>query len=105
MGVFMLDEKDEEVSELSEEQYNQLLEDLDNFDSKFFAILAQSDKFEIVPTEMEGEFLRREQYALIKTECTRYGAKILYQVGLRDGSYILINPETLKVGYISERIH
>lgn len=90
---------------LSELQYAKLLEDLENFDNGFYKALAKADNFELVPTEIDGSPLTREQYALIKTECSRLGFKMIYQITHKNGSYILINPETLQVGYISENVH
>lgn len=92
--------------ELSDEEYSKLLEDLDNFDTVFFTALSGSDKFELVPTILEnGRPLSKEQYALVKTECSRLGLKVIYQISLRDGSSIFVNPENLKIGYVHEGMH
>lgn len=94
------------LDELTENQYSKLLEDLDNFNNKFISEIAGTDKYEIIPTVMEdGSRLTKEQYALARTECSRLGLKVIYQISLRNGDTIFINPENLKVGYIREGAH
>lgn len=98
--------KRKKPKELTDQQYTKLLEDLDDFDNKFVTILAGTDKYEIIPTVMEdGTRLTKEQYALVKTECSRLGLTPIYQIPLRNGDTILINPENLKLGYIRESMH
>jgi hypothetical protein len=98
--------KKKKPDELTDEQYSKLLEDLDNFDNGFFSALAETDKYEIVPTTMDdGSVLTKEQYALVKTECSRLGLKVLFQIHFRNGSSILVNPKNLKTGYIHEGMH
>ena len=92
--------------ELTDGQYSKLLEDLEEFNSKFFEHLAGTEKYEIIPTVMDdGSLLTKEQYALVKTECSRLGLKVLYEISLRGGKILYFNPETCKVGYIDEGMH
>lgn len=104
----MAEENEQEVHEieLTEEEYDKLMVDMEEFENNFLRNLANSDKFEIIPTQDErGRFFTKEQLTLIKKECLRLGAKILYKVDLNGSVYILINPETMKIGYVSEGIH
>lgn len=92
--------------ELTEEQFSKLMEDLDNFDNNFITNLAGTGKYEIIQTVLEdGTKLTKEQYALIKTECSRLGLKVIYQIPLTNGDIVFINPDNLKIGYIRESIH
>ncbi len=91
---------------LTDEHSSKLLEDLDNFDNGFFSALAETSKYEIISTTMDdGEVLTKEQYALVKTECSRLGLKVLYQIHFKNGNSIFMNPENLKTGYIHEGMH
>ena len=98
--------KSNKYAELTDPEYSKLIEDIDNFETNFYANLTGTDKYEIIPTVLDdGSHLNREQYALIKAECTRLGLKIIYQIQLRDGTTIFINPENMKIGYIHEGVH
>lgn len=91
---------------LSDEEYGQLLQDIEDFESKFYVSLIGTDRYEVIPTTLEdGDSLNKEQYALIKAECAKLGLKVIYQIEMRDGTTIYINPENLKVGYIHDGIH
>lgn len=97
--------KDESL-EMSEEDYDKLLTDLENFENKFYSTLAESDNYEIVPTSTdEGNYLSREQLTLLTRECHRLGLKYLYKVDISSTVTIFINPQTMKIGYISEGLH
>jgi len=98
-------EQPQEV-ELTEEEYEKLVNDLDKFEETFLSKLAESDKFEIVSTyNPEGKFYSKEQLTLIKKELLRLGVKILYRIDLNSSVYILFNPQTMKIGYVTEGIH
>ena len=92
--------------ELSEEQFEKLVKDVDEFNDQFFIHLAGTDKYEIVPTLTDqGQPLTKEQYSLLKNECSRLGLSVIYKMDLPDGSSVYTSIENNKVGYIQEGIH
>jgi hypothetical protein len=98
--------KPNKPEELSEEQFNKLVEENEQFDDHFFKILAGTDKYEIVPTLTDhGQPLTKEQYSLVKNECSRLGLSVIYRMDLPDGSVVYTSIENNKVGYIHEGIH
>ena len=98
--------KDEQPVDLSEEEYDKLISDLEDFEEKFYRKLADSENYEILPTTAEdGRPLTKEQLSLLTKECHRLGLKYLYKVDLPNGTIILINPKTLKIGHISDGVH
>ena len=99
------DEKDGTL-ELSEEQYEKLLIDLEDFEEQFYRKLAESDHYEIIPTATDdGRPLGKEQLSLLTKECHRLGYRYLYKVDHPNGIILLVNPKTLKIGYISDGVH
>lgn len=91
--------------ELSQEEFDKLIGDLNEFDNKFYEYLAESPKYEVIPTsDEEGILLTKEQLALVQRECNRLGFKILYMVN-DPNAIVMINPKTLKIGYITEGVH
>lgn len=99
-------QKYKKPKELTDEQYAKVLEDLENFDSGFFSAIAGTDKYEVIPTLLEeGVWLTKEQYTLVKNECSRLGLTVVYQIQLNDKSSVFINPESLKIGYYQEGMH
>lgn len=100
------DDKEDGVLELTEAQYEKLLLDLEDFEEKFYSKLAGSEKYEIIPTVTEeGRLLSKEQLDLLIKECHRLGFRYLYKVDLPNGTILLINPKTMKIGYISDGVH
>lgn len=98
--------KEDGTLELSEQEYEKLLMDLEGFEETFYKALAESEQYEIIPTATEdGTILSREQLSLLTKECHRLGYKYLYKVDLPSGVILLINPKTLKTGYISDGVH
>ncbi len=96
--------KEKEV-ELSQEEFDQYLNDLNEFEEKFLKRLAGNSDFEIIPTITDnGKALTKEQMTLIKTECNRLGLRILYRIDAKGGT-LIINPNNMKIGYITEGIH
>lgn len=99
-------EEKDGVLDLTEEQYEKLLIDLEEFEENFYRKLADSDNYEILPTATDdGRPLAAEQLSLLKKECHRLGLRYLYKVDHPNGVVLLINPKTLKVGYISDGVH
>jgi hypothetical protein len=99
------DNKEEAQVEMTEEQYNKLMNDLEHFENLFFTSLAESEKFEILPTTTEsGKPITKEQIALLKRECDRLGYKALYRIDMINGT-LYINPKNMKIGYITEELH
>lgn len=91
---------------LSAEEYDKLLLDLEQFEEKFYKILAQTDKYEILPTTLEdGSLVPRDQLSLLVKECHRLGYTVLYKVDVSAQVIILFNPQTMKIGYITEGVH
>jgi len=92
--------------ELSEEQFEELVEEISQFDDKFFSTIAGTDKYEVVPTETEdGEPLTKEQYSLVKHECSRLGLSVIYKMDLPNGITVYTSIENNKVGYVHEGMH
>lgn len=107
MGVQMAnkDKKEENPVELTDKQYSRLMEDLEDFDNKFLSSLADSEVYEVLPTTLEnGKPIAKEQIALLKRECDRLGHKALYRIDMQNG-ILIINPKTMKIGYITEELH
>lgn len=98
--------EDPKEIELSEEQYDKLMNDLAEFEESFLRILADTDKFEIISAVNEnGQLYSKEQLTLIRKECLRLGLTVLYKIDLSSSVYILFNPKTMKIGYVTEGIH
>lgn len=95
-------EEDNTFAELSPEEYEKLIDDLENFNSSFLSHLAGTANYEIVPTESEeGIFLKEEHYRLIKKECAKIGAVILYSYKVGNAT-IVVNPKTMKTVVLHE---
>lgn len=91
---------------LSAAEYDKLLSDLEQFEQKFYTILALTDKYEIVPTTLDdGTLVSREHLAMLVKECTRLGYKILYKIDVNNEQIILFNPDSMKIGYITDGVH
>ena len=98
--------KDSKPEALSEEQFEKLVMQVEEFNEQFFIALAGTDKYEIVPTlSDQGQPLTKEQYSLLKNECSRLGLKILYQIQNTDGTIMYINSENGKIGYMHDGMH
>lgn len=92
--------------ELTEEEYDKLLIDLESFEEKFYSTLADSKNYEIIPTMTEdGRFLSKEQLSLLVKECHRLGLRYLYKIDLNSSVTLLINPKTMKIAYINDEVH
>lgn len=101
-----MSEEEKEPTELTEEQYSKLIDDLGDFEEKFLVHLAGSDKFEVISAiDQRGRAFTKEQLTLVKKECLRLGLKVLYKIDLNSSVYILFNPETMKTAFVSEEIH
>lgn len=102
-GIEMNDEEYE--LELTEEDFEQLAEDIEEFQEEFLNRLAGTHKFEIIPsTDESGKPLDKKHYSLLKRECSRLGLKVLYRIDIGN-KCIIVDPKTLKIGIISEEIH
>lgn len=87
--------------ELTEEQYEKLHKDLEEFQHSFLVYLAQSENFDVVPTQTDtGQYLKREHYELVKQESRRLGLKVLYSYDI-GRSTLVVNPTNMKVGVLS----
>lgn len=99
-----LEEDDETdlLEELTQEEYEKLLEDIENFNNSYVSHLAGTANYEIVPTEDEnGHFLKDEHYKIIKKECAKIGAVLLYTYAIGKNT-IVINPRNMRSLVISE---
>jgi hypothetical protein len=92
------DEQDDDTfADMTPEQYKKLMEDIENFNTSFLSHLAGTSNYELVPTENEfGEYLEDGHYKLIKKECAKTGAKILYTYSISPNISIVIEPKSLK---------
>lgn len=98
--------KHSKPKELSEEQFEKLVKQVEEFNDLFFITLAGTKEYEIVPTLTDqGQPLTKEQYSLVKNECSRLGLSVIYKMDLPDGSSVYTNIENNKVGYIHEGMH
>lgn len=100
-----MDKTDKKRTEdLSQEEFDNLLKDLEKFENKFFVALSGTDRFEIVPTSDGEQSLNKEQYNLIKSECLKLGLKIIYKIEASD-KIIYVNAENGKIGYTHDGVH
>ena len=87
---------------LDQTQLQELITDLDQFENAVYLALTGTDRFDIIPTtDPSGRLLSKEQLSLIKQECLRLGVKVIYRVEL-ENSILLVNPENMKIGYLTE---
>jgi hypothetical protein len=85
---------DDDAMELSMEELEELLEELEEFDNMSFSLLAQSGNYEIIPTATEdGELLTKEELSLLESECRRQGFSVLYRIDKEDGETLLVGPK------------
>jgi len=97
------DSESDAFADLTPEQYTKMMDEIESFNESVFSHLAGTANYEIVPTETEdGHILQEEHYRLIKKECAKIGATIIYsfRVG-RDVVYI--NPKTMQTVVVTER--
>lgn len=88
---------------LTTEQYLKLIDDVENFNNSYLSYLAGTAKYEIVPTQLDDEhYLEEKHYKLVKKECAKVGAKILYSYSVGAKQTIVINPSNLKTIVIQE---
>lgn len=98
--------KHRKPDELTQEQFDQLMLDLEEFNETFFQTLAGSENYEVVPTVTDmGKPLTKEQYTYVKSECSRLGLAVIYKVDKSDGTSMYINLQEKKIGFIDEGIH
>lgn len=92
--------------ELSEEEFTRLVSDLEEFEGKIYFALAETDKFEVIPTiDPSGRPIPKEQLDLLLRECKRLGYTPIYRIELNPETFILYNPKTKKIGYVKEGMH
>lgn len=96
--------KPKKTEDLTQEEFDGLMQDLEKFENKFFIALSGTDRFEIVPTSSGEQSLNKEQYILIKSECLRLGLKIIYKVQ-GSSNTIYVNAENGKIGYTHDGVH
>lgn len=102
----MSDDNRGDSENLTEEQYTNLIKELELFNEKFFIALVDTDRFEVVPTVTDiGKPLTKEQYSLIKHECSRLGLAIIYRMDMPNGLSVYINSKNKKIGYMHEGMH
>ena len=83
---------------LSEEQYYKMIEDVENFSHSYLSYLAGTAKYEVVPTEIDvDQYLHDQQYNMIKKECAKIGAKVLYTYNISKDTTVILNPTNLKI--------
>lgn len=102
--IEMSDNFDDDI-ELTEEEIEQLAEDIEEFQEEFLRLLAGTHKFEIIPTvDDSGRPLNKKHYSMLRKECNRLGLTILYRLDVGNQT-LIINPRELKIGIISDEIH
>lgn len=96
--------KPKKTEDLTQEEFDGLMKDLEKFEDKFFIALSGTDRFEIVPTSDGDHSLNKEQYMLIRSECSRLGLKIIYKIQGSD-KITYVNAENGKIGYTHDGVH
>lgn len=101
------DDKDyEHEIEVTEEEYYKMMDDIAKFEENFFKKLANSETYEIIPTvDSRNRAFSKDQFNNIRIECKRLGISHLYKIDHAPDKYILVNPTTLKIAYITDGIH
>lgn len=95
-------EQEDEFAGLSPEQYEKLMEELENFNNSFLSYLAGTANYEVCPTTgPDGRPLTKEHYQLIKKECAKTGAKILYSYEIGNTT-VVVNTGNMKTLVIKE---
>ena len=98
------DELDVEV-ELSSEEFEEMMESVEQFQEDFLKHLAGTDNYDVLPTvTSSGTPLTKEQYKLAKQECSRLGIRLLYIVDIGKDT-LIISPHNMKIGLISDEVH
>jgi hypothetical protein len=89
--------------ELSPEDFEKLIVDLEDFDTKGLVYLAKTDNFEIIPTtDEEGKVISRESLNYLKREVEKLGYSIIYRIDKVNGEVVLIDSHTLKTMVLIE---
>ncbi len=89
-------------SDLTPEQYDKLMKDMENFNHSFLSYLADTAQYEVIPTDIDfDQYLEEEHYKSVKEECKKIGAKILYTYEIGK-STIVLNPNNCKTVIIVE---
>jgi len=79
--------------ELSLEEYEELMDKLEEFDDKSFMLLAGSHRYEIIPTiTEEGKIITNKELNMLIKECKDQNFTILYRIDKEDGETLLIGP-------------
>ena len=93
----------DEAVVLSQEEYVKLLQNLHDFEERFYTLIAESDRFEIIPIpDHKGRILTGETYSQIKQELAAQGIKMLYRIS-QGNHALIINPDSLKrIGIVPE---
>lgn len=95
----------EDDFDMTPEEFEEMLESVEEFQDNFLKLLAGTDSFDVLPTITEsGAPLTKEQYKLAKTECSRLGIRLLYIIEIGKDT-LIINPKTLRMGIINEEVH
>ena len=90
--------------ELTEEQIEKTMQENEEFQDKFLQLLANTDRFEVIPTQDEhGNIIPQEQLFFIKKEVKRLGLTTVYAFENGSRFTILMCPREgkLTVGMVS----
>lgn len=81
---------------LSQEEYQTLLQNLHDFEEKFYTLIAGTDRYQIVPIpDDKGQIYTGQTLQKIRDDLEAQGMKMLYMIS--HGDYALIvNPENLR---------
>lgn len=95
-----------QLDELDQEQFEKLVEQLEQFEEESYMYLAGSSDFEIVPTsDGEGNFLTREQFASVRKQLRVMGMSPLYKIDKVNGETMLVEPGSMRTLVFSEETH
>lgn len=88
---------------LSQEEFEELMVELAEFDDKSFIALARTDHYEIIPTVTEeGKVLTQDELDLLLAECAKLGLTILYRIDKEDGETLLVNSKSGRTMVLKE---
>lgn len=96
---------DSETIELSEQEFEALIQALDDFEEIALQHLCDSDNYQIIPNEDdEGNLLTREQMRLAARQVRSMGYEVLYKID-KGNEILYYEPKTGRILIESEGIH
>ena len=99
-------EDDEDAIEFTQEEFDEMMSNLSDFEDSCLEAIATSSKYEIIPTSDEsGNILGKKELSIIKNQCLKMGYKILYKIEKSSGETMILNLDTNKCLVLTEGCH